>query len=273
MILHKGNTHLLPFDKILTIVYFMGTVFFAHRTWSSLQNYFDVRRYRKPFREVVYVEIDIPPLPEALHPLALMLNEFGFELQCAERTQQKAKSVEVTGFHYLTKSGDTIAQLAHANNTFFVCFISRFPDDAALMTTFPRGENIQTPQLTVRFAVHDLRTAWAHHGQMIETWTAQKGQPVLIHTQAQMDEVEEWYARTYSPQINRRYTRLFLFSSVMNGLALLWAVILAIKSIRGDDPGFFNMTFFGLLFIPVLEIFLSSWLASPREAVDNREIL
>jgi hypothetical protein len=106
---------------------------------------------------------------------------------------------------FTAENYEAYAEVTQISSMNLVGFFTLFPDNALIMTTYPYGENIQTPMFHQRYAANSLDAAYYHHMKQVERWRELHGTPVLLRNPAEIHAADAIYRQLHR---RRHYHRL-----------------------------------------------------------------
>jgi hypothetical protein len=84
---------------------------------------------------------------------------------------------------YVSQSGTIYVEVVYTlSASVLLQFMSCFPDDAILITRYPQGETVITPNYVSRFARNSIDAALNFHKQQLKEWKEQHGEPLIVKT-------------------------------------------------------------------------------------------
>ncbi len=220
----------------------------------------------KPWRITDVTHLDIP-LPEDI-----ATNQFEVEMldflpagMFEVRLTPLAKTGQYTRL-YTAENYEAYAEVTQISAMNLVGFFTLFPDNALIMTTYPYGENIQTPMFHQRYAANSLDAAYYHHMKQVERWRELHGNPILLQNADEIHAAEGVYRQHHRRRHFRRLIAQQLasaatFLSILVGAwAFLWQPLTNVMN--NWSPLLYLVLFFGFAI-------LSQWLSKFPESVDD----
>jgi hypothetical protein len=245
----------------------------AYLAFNSLMGWYNLRNGGRPFRVTPIDRMTAPVLPAIVQPIDDLLRANGYRLMGAQQIKQHWHSSPQVAYQYLSATGDTFAELAALGpSQSFFGLMTRFRDDSLIWMTFPMGEVINEAKVLAAYAAHNPQAALSHHHAAIETWTRQKGAPLVMRSNADVQATEDWYNRTHRARIYRRMRAVKLLMTPLYALAALFAGVEAARLIGGGETTAWSIAAMGGLIVPVIEMAFGGWLAKPPGPVDSAAV-
>lgn len=140
------------------------------------------------------------------------------------------------GWVYLSESGKIYAEIVYdvpyAPWPAMLQFMSCFPDNAMLITSYPAGECIVTPDFMSRFASGSIDAALDFHIATLKEWEDLHGEATRIRTMADTQRCADIFRNLYRKHNDRRLIRLFdkvLFWNIASIVVLVLTFLYIIK--------------------------------------------
>jgi hypothetical protein len=94
---------------------------------------------------------------------------------------------------YHSEDGAIYAEMVQldASQPVMVQFATCFPDNAMIITRFPMGERIMTPNYHSRFAAGSVEAALEYHQRQLEEWRLIHGTPLITRTIEDTDRYDD----------------------------------------------------------------------------------
>ncbi|MBZ0296725.1 MAG: hypothetical protein K8L99_29455 [Anaerolineae bacterium] len=224
-------------------------------------------------RRPVTRDIDLAkhPVPETVYRLAHQLEALDMQLIGVLHSRFWLLGEGYTWI-YLHPDGTVYAELTDILNG-LAAFDTWYTDNAHIHTSLRIGENIQLPNLHMRFAAHSLEAAYTYHRDQMNRFEAAHGSPVQIQHMSDILAFGKPFHERYRDRMNQRHKRL---ASINFGICVVLGMdflILAVQSM--SDPPVLA-TAFGLGFHAVLwagsvglGLYVERQLKSPPGAIDG----
>lgn len=196
------------------------------------------------------------PVPDELLPIEAELLGLGFTPSRHMQGRLALHKKPFLTWSYIHRDGQIEASLTPTATRppFLLAFETAFPDHSALVTWYPRGQNIDAPHFLGRFAQHSVHNAFDHHlfTQIQQSDTHGEPLQVPLDDTAYLSAADEFnthhsrvmFARAIPTYIGQAVVRL--------GIALFAASI--ILSLRSNVPALaYDMS--QLTLVPMLMLF------------------
>ena len=250
------NTSYSGFDQILYLINYLVllvalNLVFVHGSRFIRGSF----RWKPPrVRDVSQERIPQPPsvatteqilLSMDYQPLGVVLTRLGILPQ------------QVYEWLYRSTDGHVYVEVVSINklNPLLLQFMTIFADDAMIITGYPYGENIITPNFQSRFATTSIEAAHRFHLEQIAAWQRTHGdvQPVL--SVADVLKTDYMYHLRYRRQQFRRSTIIHLTQTVFYVvIAVLSGVVVFIFWQNLLQSSMLHATLLALIWIAVVVI-------------------
>jgi hypothetical protein len=196
------------------------------------------------------------PLPEGAEDIEGELWTLGFEPIGILRIKLFGSRTPVHEWLYAIQDGRIYAEVAPLglkNKPAITGFYTRFPDDAMIITNYPVGENIVTPNFQSRFAAYSLEAAYEHHVQQITRWEKVHGAPVIVRTVSEILQSDDVYRQLHR---RRNHRRLLIIQSISLVIALASFITasMVLVSTRTDNASFQTVSWLAFFAIIPIEL-------------------
>jgi hypothetical protein len=223
-------------------------------------------------RRPITGEIDLAkkPVPAKVMPIAQQLEALDMHLIGVLQSQFWLLGTAYTWI-YLHADGLVYGELIELVNG-GAAFDTWYPDNAYVHTSFPFGENIQLPNLHMRFAAHSLEAAYASHRELMKRFAAAHGSPVRMRNMSDILALGKPFHELHRRRMNQRHQRLATINFSICLILGIDMLILTIQSLANPPitlgmPGILLQV---LLFTAwaVLGKYVERQLKSPPGAID-----
>lgn len=175
-----------------------------------------------------------PPVPYAETNAALC--NLGLELLGVLRIQTPVLPSPFLEWCYTTADHATAAEVIYnLLSPVYVEFKTCFEDDAMIVTAYPLGETVTTPNYVSRFARHSIEAAFRFHQQQVMKWKTIHGEPMPIRTADDIVKIEHtWKLRHRRAAIAR-----LRHAEIMNAgwqLILQFSILVFIFAVFALNP-------------------------------------
>lgn len=178
------------------------------------------------------------PVPDELLPIEAELLGLGFLPSRHMLHRLAFQKKPLLTWSYIHRDGQIEASLTPTATRppFLLAFETAFPDQAALVTWYPRGHQIDAPQFVGRFAQHSVHNAFDHHlfTQIQKTDTHGDPLPVPLDDGAYLAAADAFNSR-HSRVMYAKIIPVYIGQGIARlGIALFAASI--ILSLRSNVP-------------------------------------
>ncbi|MEO8607236.1 MAG: hypothetical protein ABI690_05110 [Chloroflexota bacterium] len=223
-------------------------------------------------RRPVTHEIDLAkhPVPTQIMPLAQQLEALDMQLLGVLHSRFWLLGEGYT-WTYLHPDGSVYAELVQALGG-MAAFDSWYPDNAHIYTSFRIGENIQLPNMHMRFAAHSLEAAYTYHREQMKRFEGTHGNPVQIQNMSDILALGKPFHELYRDRMNQRLKRFAVINfsiSLVMGINMLVLTAQALS----DPPLTFSVPLILFQVIlwtawAVIGLYVERQLKSPPGAID-----
>ena len=212
--------------------------------WTAIKYFYTSYQFRSGRAIVKRMRLPDAPVPDGLAELEAVIRQLGFTLKLTMQYQVAGQPKPVTLWIYEHPEFNIELDLAESvgDPAFWVALETHFADGALLITSYPRGLNVDTPQVKAHFAAYSLQEAFDHHLLTQLDWTALHGDAQPLE-----QEADAFFAR--SAGIVKRHGRALYKQPIRQyiggGIAMIGYIFivlgLASQLLAGDS--FFSFNF------------------------------
>jgi hypothetical protein len=227
--------------------------------WFSIRNaariFLQARRNRIASPPVWVQDVSDQELeiPKAVAEAIAQVEALGMERIGVQQVALRMIPYPMNNWIYATPDGAIYAEISPVPGLTppaLTGILSFFPNDAAIMTTYPVGENVQEADFHSRFSARSIQAAYDYHQRQTDAWRAIHGEPITVRTLADVERQDNIYRARHSRRNYQRLTRLYL---QMGGLYLLMALasLLLIAALALEWPPLIPVIIFAAAFVIV----------------------
>lgn len=212
--------------------------------WTAIKYFYAAYQFRSGRAIVKRVRLPDAPVPEALTELETVIRGLGFTPKITMQYQVAGQPKPVTLWIYEHAEFNIELDLAESAGepAFWVALETNFADGALLITSYPRGLNVDSVQVKAHFAAYSLQEAFDHHLLTQLDWTA-------LHGDTRPLEKEAHAFFVHSADIVKRHGRVLYAQPIRQyiggGVSMIgyMLVVLGLASQFLAGESFFNFSF------------------------------
>lgn len=212
-----------------------------------------------------YVDVSDQDLvmPQGKYNFEDQLLSLGFQKVGMTAQENPIEDETMVGWLFHNDDATIVVEVAYAGIE-IMRFYSWFGDNFRVETSFPIGENLNTPQLVSRFTEESLADAYAIHLTNYQKYVAEYGRPHAIRT---VEDALKWDHEQYMPNHFRRTVQRHQTTAhlrLIYGFFLLAFTVGLIPAYQSfSKAGLWAYVAVGMFFVFVLNM-LPGWLLNRR---------